>query len=288
MEALQGKTITIVGLGLMGGSLALALRDYPVQLVGVEVDKATRQAARTQGVVDAVTPSLAEGVAGADLVILATPVQTTLVLLGRLPQVRAEGYTVLDLGSTKEEICAALSRLPAGIAAVGGHPMCGKETAGLAAAEKTLYQGATFVLCRTVRTTTVAEALVLALVKAVGALPLFLDPAGHDALVALVSHLPYFVAAALMAEAAAAEDDHAWAVSASGFRDTARLAGSDPRMMRDIVLTNRPAILGRLRAYQGRLAQLVALLEEGSATELEEWLAARQREHELYRKEKQK
>lgn len=290
MEALQGKTVTIVGLGLMGGSLALALRHCPVQLVGVEVDKATRQAARNQGVVDAVTPSLAEGVADADLVILATPVQTTLVLLGRLPQVRAEGYTVLDLGSTKEEICAALSRLPAGIAAVGGHPMCGKETAGLTAADNTLYQDATFVLCRTVRTTTAAEALVLALVKAVGAVPLFLDPAGHDALVALVSHLPYFIAAALMAEAAAAaaEDDHVWPVSASGFRDTTRLAGSDPHMIRDIVLTNRSAILARLRAYQGRLAQLIALLEEGSATELEEWLAARQREHELYRKEKQK
>jgi len=290
MEALQGKTITIVGLGLMGGSLALALRDSPVRLVGVEVDQATRRAARNQGVVDAVTPSLADGVAEADLVILATPVQTTLVLLRRLPQVRAEGYIVLDLGSTKEEICAALSRLPAGIAAVGGHPMCGKETAGLAAAEEDLYRGATFVLCRTARTTPAAEDLVLALVEAVGAIPFFLDPAGHDSLVALVSHLPYFVAAALMAEAAdtAAGNDLVWPVSASGFRDTARLAGSNAPMMRDIVLTNRPAILARLRAYRGRLAQLITLLEEGSAAELEEWLVARQREHELYRKEKQK
>lgn len=289
MSLLHGKTVTIVGLGLIGGSLALALRPYPLRLVGVDVDEATRQAARRRGVVDTVAPSLADALApGTDLLLLATPVQTTLTLLEQLSRLPARGYTVLDLGSTKAEICAALARLPAGISALGGHPMCGKETAGLAAAEATLFHDATFVLCRTPRTTPAAEALVLALLDAIGATPLFLEPAAHDALVALVSHLPYFVAAALIAEAAAAAtgDELVWPVSASGFRDTARLAGSDPHMMRDIVLTNRPAILARLRAYRDRLDHTIALLEQGSPADLDAWLAARQLEHRRYREEK--
>lgn len=285
MESLQGKTVTVVGLGLMGGSLALALRPHGVRLVGVDVDEAARRLARDHDVVEQVTASVAEGVQGADLVVLATPVGTILELLEALPPAP---YTVLDLGSTKGEICRALSRLPAPISAVGGHPMCGKETAGLTAAEATLYQGKTFVLCRTGRTTAAAEALVLSIVAAIGANPLFLEPVDHDQLVGLVSHLPYFVSALLMAEAAAAAEAEAnvWPVSASGFRDTTRLAGSDPRMIRDITLTNRAAIVAQLREYQARLSHLLALLEEGSEAELEAWLAARQREHSLYRAEK--
>lgn len=285
MERLRGKTVTIVGLGLMGGSLALALRPSGVRLVGVEVDGETRQQARAAGVVDAVSSSVAKGVAGADLVVLATPVRTILALLAELPP---GPYTVLDFGSTKEEICRALAALPKPITTLGGHPMCGKEQAGLAAAEATLFEGATFVLCRGARTTPAAEALALAVVEAIGARPLFLEPATHDALVALVSHLPYLLAATLMELAAteASVDGHVWPVSASGFRDMTRLAGSDPQMMGDIVLTNRRAILACLRAYQGKLAALLELLETGDEGELTTWLVARQEEHARYRRQK--
>ena len=176
------------------------------------------------------------------------------------------------------------SALPPPFAAVGGHPMCGKETAGLAAADGDLFRGQTFVLCRVPRPAPpAAESLALALVDAIGARPLWLDAADHDRLVAAVSHLPAVVAAALMR---GATDERQWAVSASGFRDAARLAGSDPRMMLDILLTNRAAILAALRDYQADLAGFAAALEREDAAALADWLAAAQVAHAAYRRYK--
>jgi prephenate dehydrogenase len=192
---------------------------------------------------------------------------------------------VIDLGSTKRAVVAAMSALPSPFAAIGGHPMCGKETAGLAAATADLYRGQTFVLCRVPRPTpsVAAEALALALVEAIGAHPLWLDAAEHDRLVAAVSHLPALAAAALMR---GATDEAQWSVSASGFRDAARLAGSDPRMMLDILLTNREAVLDALRAYQADLDSLRAALAQGDKVALAEWLAAAQVAHAAYRRYK--
>ena len=284
MKPLTDLRVTIVGLGLMGGSLALALRSRVGHLTAVDVDAETRRQARTSNVVDRVNGSLADGVQGADAVILAAPVGVILEQIKALPRLRPDGCFVLDTGSTKAQICQALSALPPEFEAMGGHPMCGKETAGLAAAEADLYRDQTFVLCRTERTTADGEALALALVEAAGGRPRFLAPDEHDEVVALVSHLPYFVAALLMeqATAAARENDDVWPVSASGFRDTSRLSGTRARMLRDVVLTNRPAILAELRRYRGHLDDLVALLDAGDEEQIEAWLAARQREHDLY------
>lgn len=281
MEALQGKTVAVVGLGLMGGSLALALRPHGVRLVAVEPDEAARVQALARGVVDHATAVLADGVAGADLVVLAAPVRAIVDLLAALPGACPGGCTVLDLGSTKAAIIAAMDRLPPSFGAVGGHPMCGKESAGLAVADEHLFRNQTFILCRSARTNTAVEGLAQSLVVAVGAHPLWLDPAEHDRLVALVSHLPYFVAAALMAEAAgvARTTDQLWQVSASGFRDTTRLAGSDPRMMGDIAVTNREEIVAALQAYMSRLEEIIRRLESGDDVALMKWLAARQHEY---------
>ncbi|MDX1687421.1 MAG: prephenate dehydrogenase [Candidatus Promineifilaceae bacterium] len=280
--------VTVVGLGLMGGSLALALRPHVAHLMAVDVDAETRQQALAGDVVDEAVSSLAEGVREASAVILATPVHTILEHVADLSRLRPDGCFVLDLGSTKAQICDALSALPSAFEAVGGHPMCGKETAGLGAAEADLYRDQTFVLCRTARTTPAGEALAVALVKAIGARPRFLAPDEHDEVVALVSHLPYFVAATLMEQAAAAarENEHVWPVSASGFRDTSRLSGTSAGMLRDVVLTNRPAIVAQLRRYRDHLEDLVSLLAAGDESEIEAWLAARQREYGVYRREK--
>jgi prephenate dehydrogenase len=164
--------------------------------------------------------------------------------------------------------------------------MCGRETSGLAAADPDLYRDQTFILCptatgATARTTPAAEATALALIAAIGARPLRLDAAEHDALVAAVSHLPALVAAALLRAAA---DERQWAVSASGFRDTARLAGSDPRMMLDILLTNREAVLAALDGYAGELAAARAALAAGDEAALAEWLAAAQVNYAAYRR----
>jgi prephenate dehydrogenase len=278
--------ICIVGLGLMGGSLAQALRGQTLATIGVDAHAATRQQALADGTVDFATDDMATGVSTADLVILATPVHSILDALALLPQIRPAGCMVLDFGSTKQAINAAMSALPETFSAIGGHPMCGKETAGYQSADARLFEGQTFVLTRNERTTTAVEAQVLNLLDQLGAQPLFLEAAQHDELVAAVSHLPYLLAAMLMRQAASRNDEKVWQISASGFRDTSRLAGSDPRMMLDILLTNKTAVLAELATYRNTLDQLVALLHEGDEQALVTWLAEAQQGHVAYRRHK--
>ena len=275
--------VGILGLGLMGGSLALALRGRVAHLLAVERQVITRQTALRLGIVDEAVEELTTATPPLDLLVLAAPVRVILDTLGRLPALRPAGCAVIDLGSTKRAVVTAMSTLPPQFAAVGGHPMCGKETAGLAAATADLYRDQTFILCPVPRPAPqpAAEAPALALVEAVGARPLWLDAAEHDRLVAAVSHLPALAAAALMRGAA---NEAQWTVSASGFRDAARLAGTDPRMMLDILLTNREAVLDALHAYQADLDGLGAALAQGDEAALAEWLAAAQVAHAAYRR----
>jgi prephenate dehydrogenase len=280
-RSLGDATIGIVGLGLMGGSLALALRGHTGRLIGMESDALTRQRAARAGVVDEVYEDLSPGLPPIDLLVLATPVRAILRTLARLPDLRPDGCWVIDLGSTKQAVVAAMDSLPEMFAALGGHPMCGKETAGLDAAAADLYHGQTFILCRTRRTTHELESLALEILETIGAQPDFLDAAAHDVVVALVSHLPYLASAALMRNVPA-EDQ--WAVSASGFRDTARLAGTNPRMMLDILLTNRAAILDAISDYASDLTRLRQLVEQADENELMDWLATAQVHYAAYRR----
>lgn len=278
---LEQQRIGIVGLGLMGGSLALALRQHCRSLQGIDPQPAVRQRALQDSVVDAVAEDLATGIAEVDLLIVATPVRATTDLLAQLPDLRPDGLMVMDLGSTKQAVVAAMDSLPSPFATIGGHPMCGKETPGLAHATTDLYQGQTFVLCRTNRTTAEAEQAALHLVAAIGARPVFLTPTQHDRIVAEVSHLPYLVSAALMRVVA---DEQKWDISASGFRDVSRLAGSDTRMMLDILMTNRVEVLRTLQQYQTDLAVLESLLQEGNEAGLVDWLAEARVRHAAYRR----
>jgi prephenate dehydrogenase len=288
---LQAK-VAIVGLGLMGGSLALSMRlaqrvarfPFPTHITIIDTNPETLKAA--ERLADVVTKDFATGVKEAELVILATPVRTVLHLLAELARVRPEGCMVLDLGSTKRDICAAMDALPAGFEAMGGHPMCGKETAGFSSATPDLYRDKTFVLCRSSRTTARVETLILELLAIVGAKPLFLPPAVHDEMVAAISHLPYVVAASLMRTAATMDDNRVWTVSASGFRDTSRVSGTDPKMMLDILMTNKTAVLQQLQRYQDEITAVTALLEEGDETKLAAWLAETQAEYLAYRDKK--
>ena len=177
---------------------------------------------------------------------------------------------MLDLGSTKAQIVAAMAHLPEHVQPLGGHPMCGKEVGGIEMADPALYQGRTFILCPLPRTSAAALALAQALAEAAGAHPLLLEPKRQDFLVATLSHLPYLLACALVstADATTSADPAAWEIVASGFRDTSRVAGSDVTMMLDILLTNRAEILKALRAYQGQLDTLTILLESGGEEEL--------------------
>jgi prephenate dehydrogenase len=277
--------VAIVGLGLMGASLALALQargrrpGAPLQvgrLIGVARREETVREALQRQMVDVATIDFAAGVGQADLVVLAAPVRTIIKQLRAQADAFKPGALITDLGSTKAEIVQAMDDLPESLRAVGSHPMCGKEVTGLQAADADLYVGKRWILTRTTRSDDAAIERVSRLAQTVGAHPLELDAVRQDRLVAFASHLPYAVAASLVAAAdqASLDDPALWQVTASGFRDTSRVASSDVTMMLDILLTNREAVSGAIRDFQFQLDQLTALLERQDEEGLRAYLSA--------------
>ncbi len=263
MKPLADCRAVIVGLGLMGGSLAGALRGRCRAVVGLARREETIDQARRLELIDEGTTDEAVALGGADIVVFATPVRTIVAQLRELADRLPPGSLVMDLGSTKAEILGAMDGLPAGIEPLGAHPMCGKETSGVVEAEVDLYRGCTFILCPLERTSDAALALGRALVEAVGATPLVLDGARQDRLVATLSHLPYLLACALVqtADATTSDDPAAWTIVAGGYRDTSRVAGSDVKMMLDILATNRDAVLRSADVFRDRFNRLVGMIE---------------------------
>lgn len=282
---LHSAHVAIVGLGLMGGSLALALRPHVQRLTAVEVDAATRRMALEADVVDDAVAEIGEEIGAVDLLVLALPVGGILNMLEQLPGTLSRECVVMDLGSTKGQICAAMNDLPPRFSAIGGHPMCGKESSGLHHAQEDLYRDQTFILCRTRRTNETSLRLARAMLDLIGAKPLFLQAQVHDRLVAQVSHLPYLLAALLMQQSTeqAVSEERMWQVSASGFRDTSRLAGSEPAMIGDIVETNHAEIVRALRRHASLVEALLEILSGEANTDLDTWLRARQNEYLAYR-----
>jgi prephenate dehydrogenase len=282
---LRDIQVSVVGLGLMGGSLAAALttRRACRRVVGVARRKETIAQALDMGIIHSGTCDLTEGTSSADVMVLATPVRTIVQLIGVIAPLLSPGCLLTDVGSTKQAVVQAMQALPPSVQAVGGHPMCGKETAGLDAADPLLFEEATYVLTPPAQTSANALALALQLVEAIGARPLLLDAPRHDALVAAVSHLPYLLAVGLVATAENLSDDAIWDVAAGGFRDTSRLAASDERMMLDILLTNKQAVSQTFACFQKRLARLTHLLETGDKAGLYAIItAAAQRRRRLF------
>lgn len=279
--------VAIVGLGLMGGSLAAALCGSNAcrQVIGIARRRNTLTTALGLRFIHRGTTDLQEGLRDADMVILATPVQDILAKIGSIGPLLKPGCVLMDLGSTKRMICRAMETLPPHVQPIGGHPMCGKETSGLTMAEPDLYRDKVFVLSPLPRTSQEAFSLAQDLVKAVGARPLVLDAERHDRLVAAISHLPYMLSVTLVnaAEALTQGDTLAWQLAASGFRDTSRLAASDMTMMLDIIATNREPILAALRQARAQLARLEQCLDAQDLDDLQTMLAnARSRRMEVY------
>ena len=255
-DPLFDKRVAIVGLGLMGGSLALALRGKCKEILAVDTDPATIQQARQRFIVDQISGSPAEILPQADIIVLAAPVRTILALIPQLPDWHSGSPLVIDLGSTKTDICAAFAQLPGRFRTVGGHPMCGKEFSSLAYADRQLYQLATFALCRLPASDEAACTLAEALVRAVGANPIWMEAENHDQAVAATSHMPFLLANAL----AAVIPPHAAVLTGPGLRSSTRLAGTSLRMMQDVLLTNRQAVLAALTQLQNRLDLVSELL----------------------------
>jgi prephenate dehydrogenase len=273
--AFKQQTLAIVGLGLMGGSMALALRQHVARIVGIDPNPDTLAFALEQGIIDHGTADLKTGVKDAQTVILAAPVQVILEMIhNRIGSYLRANTLLIDLGSTKAEICAEMGHLPISILAMGGHPMCGKEHSGIESADPELYAGRPFVLCPPRRATPAARLRALALVEAIRAVPIEMEADRHDHLVAGISHLPYLLSAALVRtiNGEAETDPKIWELAASGFRDTSRLAASDVRMMSDIISTNTTAIARLLALFRVQLATLEASLIAHDATALQDML----------------
>jgi prephenate dehydrogenase len=283
-EAGAESRIAIIGLGLMGGSLALALRaaSWRGGITGIARSRETLDAALAADAIDVASDELAAA-READIIVLAAPVRTILEQIPLVGELAGDGALLLDMGSTKRAVVEAMDRLPTRLSAVGGHPMCGKETSGFASADGALYRDKLFILAPTARTTPAALAAAQSLAEIAGARVKVMDAARHDEIVAAVSHLPYVVASALVTTVAdwAGEDDEVWRIAASGFRDTSRLAASDVTMMLDILLTNSENVADLLRRYSRALADLADAIYDEREELLRERLeaaAARRRE----------
>ena len=267
--------LAVVGLGLMGGGIAMAMRDRCDHIIGMDLDPRTREYAVTEGIVDDATDDLYTAVHEADTVVLAAPVRViTEILTLRIGTYLRSNTLLIDIGSTKYDICEAMGRLPVGVGAIGGHPMAGKESNGIQAADPHIYKGRPFVLCRTRRTTPATRDRALLFVEAIGAEPIEMEAERHDRIVAGISHLPYLLSASMVATVAkeAQSDDAFWQLAAGGFRDMSRLAASDIKMMGDILSTNTRAVATLLAMFRVQLAQLETMLISGEHDKLLEML----------------
>lgn len=263
--SLQDSTVGILGLGLMGGSLALALRGHCRVLIGCDPDGRAVEAACRRNAVDLAGQDPAKLLSQADVIILAAPVTAILDLLAGMPSWRSNPCIVMDIGSTKQLIVDAMGGLPRRFDPIGGHPLCGKETLSFDNAEKDLYQGALFFLTPLERTTSRARCAASQIIEAVGAQMMILDAAEHDRILASTSHLPFLLSSALALAAPADVSSFA----GPGFRSTSRLAGTPASMMLGVLQTNRANVLQALHALQSELAEIESALASEDFRRLE-------------------
>jgi prephenate dehydrogenase len=269
--------LTVVGLGLLGGSVAKAARARQLARTIVAVGrnlKSMQAALSDAGTIDHVTTDVSAGVATADWVVLATPVATLETVLREVwPRLPAEA-TITDVGSAKaaivrtaERLCAARPR-----AFVGSHPMAGSERSGYAAARPDLFEGAMVVVTPTEWSAPDAVKRVIGFWERLGARVTTLDPEVHDAQAALVSHLPHLVACALV-DAVGRGDTASLQIAGRGFKDSTRIAASAPPVWREIFLTNRRALEAALAHFRTALTDLESLVARGDAAALDRRLA---------------
>jgi len=273
------QKLVVVGVGLIGGSFALALKSAGAvrRVVGVGRGRANLDQALAMGAIDEAATDPAQAVAGADFVLVATPVGAMADVFSRIGGTLARNAVVTDGGSTKQSvITAARSALGTRIAQfVPAHPVAGSDESGAAAASTALFQDREVILTPLAENSPATVARVRSAWQACGARVTEMSAADHDVVFAAVSHLPHLLSYALVHELATRADaPQLLAHAGAGLRDFTRLAGSHPEMWRDICLANREALLGELRRYQDTLAGLGALLEQSDGAALERVLEA--------------
>ena len=263
--------LAVIGVGLIGGSFALALKKAGkvTQVVGVGRNRANLDVARERRIIDAIAPDAAAAAREADVVLVATPVGQFPSVFAQLKDTKA---LITDGGSTKRDVVAAArTALGAKIAQfVPGHPVAGAEKSGAGAAAADLFKGRRVILTPLKENPAASVAQVQALWEACGARVTRLDPQEHDAVLAAVSHLPHLLAYALVHDIAGRGNaEQLFSYAAGGFRDFTRIASSHPEMWRDICIANRDALLAEVARYSAQLGLVEKLLQAGDADALE-------------------
>lgn len=264
---LNDLNIMIFGLGLMGGSIALSVRNKCNQLIAIDPDPNTQDLAQKLNIVDEIFPELPLKNIKADLIILAAPIHTNIHLLEKLTDNYPNPAIILDISSTKQVICEAMQRLPERFEPIGGHPICGKEKMSLKYADATLYAGNIFALTPLQRTALFAKQVVLDFVRSLQSIPFWIDAATHDRWVANTSHLPYILSNVL----AESTPEEVHPLVGPGFRSTSRLAESNIKMMLDIISSNKDNILAALDKYQISLDQVRTAIQNDDIQKLREF-----------------
>ena len=272
------KRVALVGVGLIGGSFAAALRRAGgvTTVVGVDRDAHALERALALGVIDTAAESVSEATKGADLVVVAVPVRAIGPVLHDVALALEPGAVVTDVGSTKSDVARVAREELRGhfVRFVPGHPIAGRESSGVDAATADLFKGARVVLTPEADTATDAVDLVRACWEAAGGRVALLSAADHDRIFAAVSHLPHLLSFALVSELnARANSAELFGFAAGGFRDFTRIAASSPEMWRDIALQNRGALLEELDRYSARLAVFRELVDRGDGPGLQRLMA---------------
>jgi prephenate dehydrogenase len=259
------KKSCIIGLGLLGGSLGMALGKFGVvkERWGTDLSTAVMEEARERKAVDRIA-GLEKALQGADLVVLCVPVLETSRMLKKIAPLLEKGALVTDLGSSKKEISSGMEKyLPPGTLAVGGHPMAGSEKAGVAAADPFLFENAAYLITPTRNTPPEAVEILKKMIIAIKAHPYIMDPGEHDRLVALISHLPHLVAVALMSTVTNIKDKQELLaiLAGNGLKDTTRIAMGSPAIWYDIFVSNKKYLKQSLKVFQDQLSLLMNYLD---------------------------
>lgn len=273
------QRVALIGLGLIAGSMSLAMRESGLagRIVGYARSAETRATAREIGLVDEVTDSAAEAVAGADLVVLAVPVGAMAEVAAEIAPHLAPGAILTDVGSVKQAVIEAVGpHVPEGVHFIPGHPLAGTEHSGPRSGFAALFRNRWWLLTPLPDSDPVAVARLTELVRALGANVETMEPAHHDLVLAVTSHAPHLIAYTMVGVAdhlRRVTDDEVIKYSAAGFRDFTRIAASDPTMWRDVFLHNREATLDILGRFAEELFVLQRAIRMGDGQHLHDYFS---------------
>jgi prephenate dehydrogenase len=265
------ETVAVVGVGLIGGSLAAALKQRRLarRVIGVGRNRQRLETAHAAGLIDEVSTDLTQAARESQLLVVCTPVDRIVADVRQAAAAMSEGSLITDAGSVKGEICESLADLSAGpVTFIGSHPLAGSEKQGFEHASASLFEQKLCVLTPTAETPPQQLQRLHRFWEQMGMRTCELSAARHDAILAVTSHLPHAVAAAL----ALLLDAEYRPFAASGFRDTTRIAAGDPELWTAIFQQNSPALIAALSRLEGEIASLKRILERRDAASLKNWL----------------